>query len=133
MNQWLLSFFLFLVCVSAHTQKPLKKKYLGIYQGIIGGYKINTGAQFIDVAETDIKVDLRKTDLLFKIGRNEMITNYTYEKKDKKTFIIRFIRDVDQTQEVLILNKKTKEMIREGVNPQPNAKLFKAKKKSRGL
>ena len=61
-----------------------------------------------------------------------MTANYTCDKKDKKTIIIRFIREVDQTPEVLILNKKTKEILREGVNPQPNAKLLKVKKKGRG-
>jgi hypothetical protein len=121
---------LFVCCVNAHAQKPIKKKILGTYQGKIEAYKINTGAQFIDVAETPISVDLRKTDLIFQIGRNTMKTDYTWKKQDKNIYLIRFIRDVDQTPEVLILNKKTKEILREGVSPQPNSKLLKVKKKN---
>jgi hypothetical protein len=130
MNRWLFLILFLIVYAHSYAQKPLKKKYLGKYQGVIGSYKINTGSQFIDVAETTVSVDLQKNDLIFKIGRNSMTTPYSSEKKDKKSYLIRFTRDVDQTPEVLVLNKKTKEIVREGVSPQPNSKLLKVKKKS---
>jgi hypothetical protein len=102
MKQWVLFFFL-CATLSIVAQKPLKKKLLGEYSGKIGAYKINTGSQLIDVASTDISVQLRKTDLNFAIGRNEMTVPYTWVKKDKTTFIITFERGVDNSPETLLL------------------------------
>ena len=97
--------------------------------GQIEGYKLNTGSQLIDVASTDISIKLRKTDLDFTIGRNEMTIPYTWEKKDKTTLILTFKRTVDESPETLFLYKKTKLIMRVGIFPQPNAKLTKKKNK----
>jgi hypothetical protein len=119
----------FLASVSLVAQKPLKKRFCGEYRGQIGAYKLNTGSQLIDVASTDISVKLRKTDLDFTIGRNEMTVLYTWEKKDKTTLILTFKRTVDESPETLFLYKKTKSIMRVGIFPQPNAQLTKKKKK----
>lgn len=121
-------FFLVFISFGLHAQKPLKKKFLGRYHGEIGAYKINTGAQFIDVAQTDILVTLRKSDLDFTIGKNQMTLPYTWKKKDKQLIIIEFTRSTDETLETLILTKNRKEITREGIFPQPKAILKKIKK-----
>jgi hypothetical protein len=128
MKQWMLFFFLW-ASFSVVAQKPLKKRVLGEYAGKIGTYKINTGSQLIDVASTDISVHLRKTDLDFAIGRNEMTVPYTWVKKDKTTFIITFKRAVDESPETLLLCKKTKSMKRIGLFPQPDVQLEKRQRK----
>jgi hypothetical protein len=122
--------FIFLI-ISAfvNAQKPLKKKFLGKYEGEISAYKINTGSQFIDVSSTSISLNIQKNELVFTIGRNEMTIPYSWIKKDKKTIQIEFLRSVDETKEIVILTKKTKEILREGVYPQPKCILKKAKKK----
>lgn len=122
--------FIFLV-ISAFSsaQKPLKKKFLGKYEGEISAYKINTGSQFIDVSSTSISLYIQKNELVFTIGRNEMTVPYSWIKKDKKTIQIEFLRSVDETKEIVILTKKTKEILREGVYPQPKCILKKVKKR----
>ncbi len=128
MKHWMLFYFLF-ASLAVVAQKPLKKKLLGEYVGQIAAYKLNVGSQLIDVASTEISVKLRKTDLDFTIGRNEMTVPYTWEKKDKTTFIVTFNRSVDESPETLLLYKKTKSMKRLGLFPQPDAILNKKKKK----
>ena len=128
MKHWLLFFFLW-TSLSIVAQKPLKKRFCGEYVGQIEVYKLNTGSQLIDVASTDISIKLRKTDLDFTIGRNEMTIPYTWEKKDKTTLILTFKRTVDESPETLFLYKKTKSIMRVGIFPQPNAQLTKKKKK----
>jgi len=128
MKHWMLFYFL---CASLTfvAQKPLKKKLLGEYVGKIAAYKLNAGSQLIEVASTETSVKLRKTDLVFAIGRNEMTVPYTWVKKDKTTFIITFERGVDNSPETLLLDKKTKSMKRIGLFPQPDVQLEKRKRK----
>lgn len=122
--------FIFLVIsVLSNAQKPLKKKFLGKYVGEIPAYKINTGSQFIDVTSTSISLNIQKNELVFAVGRNEMTVPYNWIKKDKKTIQIEFLRSVDETKEIVILTKKTKEILREGVYPQPKCILKKVKKR----
>jgi hypothetical protein len=128
MKHWMIFYFL-CASLTVVAQKPLKKKLLGEYSGKIGAYKINTGSQLIDVASTDISVQLRKTDLDFAIGRSEMTVPYTWVKKDKTTFIVSFNRAVDESPETLLLCKKTKSMKRIGLFPQPDVQLEKRKRK----
>ena len=122
--------FIFLVISAlSNAQKPLKKKFLGKYEGEIPAYKINTGSQFIDVSSTSISLSIQKNELVFMVGRNEMTVPYSWIKKDKKTIQIEFLRSTDETKEIVILTKKTKEILREGVYPQPKCILKKVKKK----
>lgn len=122
--------FIFLVISAfSNAQKTLKKKFLGKYEGEIPAYKINTGSQFIDVSSASISITILKNELVFMVGRNEMTVPYSWIKKDKKTIQIEFLRSIDETQEIVILTKKTKEIMREGVYPQPKCILKKVKKK----
>lgn len=125
-------FFIFIfLLISAFTnaQKPLKKRFLGKYEGVISGYKINTGSQFIDVSSASISLTIQKNELIFMVGRNEMSVPYSWIKKDKKTIQIEFVRTVDESKEIIFLTKKTKEILREGIYPQPKCVLKKVKKK----
>jgi hypothetical protein len=122
-------FLLLLIAPSfANAQKPFKKKFFGKYEGEIAAYKINTGSQFIDVSSTPISMIIQKQDLVLKVGRNEMNVAYTWSKKDRKTIQIEFIRPIDETKEIVILTKKTKEILREGIYPQPKCVLRKVRK-----
>lgn len=122
-------FLLLLIAPSfVNAQKPLKKKFFGKYEGEIAAYKINTGSQFIDVSSTPISIVIQKKDLVLKVGRNEMNVAYTWSKKDKKTIQIEFIRPIDETKELVILTKKSKEILREGIYPQPKCVLRKVRK-----
>lgn len=122
----LLIIFLFLFS-GLNAQKPFKKKFLGKYEGEIGAYTINTGSQFIEVSSVYISVTIRKKDLEFTIGRNKMVVPYLWKKKDKRQLVIEFTRSADNTPETLILNKKSKEILREGIFPQPQVILKKLK------
>ena len=122
-------FLLLLIAPSfVNAQKPLKKKFFGKYEGEIAAYKINSGSQFIDVSSTPISIVIQKKDLVLKVGRNEMNVAYTWSKKDKKTIQIEFIRAIDETKEIVILTKKSKEILREGIYPQPKCVLKKVRK-----
>jgi hypothetical protein len=123
-------FIIFLIITSfTNAQKSLKKRFLGLYEGEIPAYKINTGSQFIDVSSTPISLVLKKNEFVFKVGRNEMTGTYSWIKKDNKTIQIEFLRPEDETKEIVTLTKKTKQILREGVFPQPKATLKKSKRK----
>ena len=80
------------------------------------------------MSSTPISIVIQKKDLVLKVGRNEMNVAYTWSKKDKKTIQIEFIRPIDETKEIVILTKKSKEILREGIYPQPKCVLRKVRK-----
>lgn len=125
----ILLFILLFSSTSINAQKGFKKKFLGKYEGQIAAYKINSGSQFIDVSSTNVSLIIRKENITFSIGKNEMTGPYIWSKKDKKTILIEFSRPIDETKEIFVLTKKTKEIIRQGIYPQPTTTLRKVKKR----
>jgi hypothetical protein len=126
MRIWFVSLFL-LVASFCYSQKSLKKKYRGTYEGEIPSYQVFNGDSPLEIAKTSISVELNKANIALKIGKLSYEGNFSINSTETEFIILASIEGLS-IPEKITLNKKTKEMIRFGRSPQPNAKLIKVKK-----
>lgn len=126
MRIWFVSLFL-LVASFCYSQKSLKKKYRGTYEGEIPSYLVFNGNSPLEIAKTSISVELSKSKVSMKIGKLSYDGNLSMNSTETEIIILSSIEGLS-IPEKITLNKKTKEMIRFGRSPQPNARLIKAKK-----
>ncbi len=126
MRIWFVSLFL-LVASFCYSQKSLKKKYRGTYAGEIPSYQVFNGDSPLEIAKTSISVELSKDNIALKIGKLSYDGNFSINSTETEFIILASIEGLS-IPEKITLNKKTKEMIRFGRSPQPNARLIKAKK-----
>ena len=126
MRIWFVSSFL-LVASFCYSQKSLKKKYRGTYTGEIPSYQVFNGDSPLEIAKTSISVELNKANIALKIGKLSYEGNFSINSTETEFIILASIEGLS-IPEKITLNKKTKEMIRFGRSPQPNARLIKAKK-----
>ena len=126
MRIWFVSSFL-LVASFCYCQKSLKKKYRGTYEGEIPSYQVFNGDSPLEIAKTSISVELNKANIALKIGKLSYEGNLSINSTETEIIILAPIEGLS-IPEKITLNKKTKEMIRFGRSPQPNAKLIKVKK-----
>lgn len=126
MRIWFICSFL-LVATFCYSQKSLKKKYRGTYEGEIPSYQVFNGNSPLEIAKTSISVELSKSKVSMKIGKLSYDGNLSMNSTETEIIILSSIEGLS-IPEKITLNKKTKEMIRFGRSPQPNAKLIKAKR-----
>jgi hypothetical protein len=120
-------FFAFVLCLSfGFSQETLKDKYLGIYEGKINGYKMDTGGELLDVAETTIKIELEAGYLNLYIGRTVFKGYYTVLFEAQDYYVLDAIMDNQSIGERIVVYKKGKKISRDGLYPQPSALLFKS-------
>ncbi len=123
----LLLFFglaLFQFTVSAQ----LKKSYYGKYTGSIPAYEINTGMEKINVAATQIEIQLSAKEMVLKIGNQEMKGSWEILFEGNGYFVLNGKIENQAAPERIIVYKKGKKISREGIRPQPDAMLVKVKK-----
>jgi len=126
MRIWFICSFL-LVATFCYSQKSLKKKYRGTYEGEIPSYQVFNGNSPLEIAKTSISVELSKSKVSMKIGKLSYDGNLSMNSTETEIIILSSIEGLS-IPEKITLNKKTKEMIRFGRSPQPNARLIKAKR-----
>ena len=126
MRIWFICSFL-LVATFCYSQKSLKKKYRGNYEGEIPSYQVFNGNSPLEIAKTSISVELSKSKVSMKIGKLSYDGNLSMNSTETEIIILSSIEGLS-IPEKITLNKKTKEMIRFGRSPQPNARLIKAKR-----
>lgn len=111
--------------------KPLKRKYRGTYEGEIPAYNAIIGTNEVSVKSQNIKLSIVKDSLFLVIGQYNYAN--TYELQNKTNNIeLHFEREGSGIQEVLILDAQTKNLIRKGLFPQPDAVLKRKKKSTKG-
>lgn len=111
--------------------KPLKRKYRGTYEGEIPAYNAIIGTNEVSVKSQNIKLSIVKDSLFLVIGQYNYAN--TYELQNKANNIeLHFERDGSGIEEVLILDTQTKNLIRKGLFPQPDAVLIRKKKSTKG-
>ena len=111
--------------------KPLKRKYRGTYEGEIPAYNAIIGTNEVSVKSQNIKLSIVKDSLFLVIGQYNYAN--TYELQNKTNNIeLNFEREGSGIQEVLILDAQTKNLIRKGLFPQPDAVLKRKKKSTKG-
>ena len=111
--------------------KPLKRKYRGTYEGEIPAYNAIIGTNEVSVKSQNIKLSIDKDSLFLVIGQYNYAN--TYELQNKTNNIeLHFEREGSGIEEVLILDTQTKNLIRKGLFPQPDAVLKRKKKSTKG-
>lgn len=106
----------------------LKKKNLGAYQGEIPTYNYLMDTLSISVDKTPIEILLTDNSINITIGRINKKGSYHILFKGKDYYVIDAFFEGDILTERLVLNEKSKTVMREGSYPQPNATLRKTKK-----
>ncbi|MEN9969474.1 MAG: hypothetical protein RIR94_1676 [Bacteroidota bacterium] len=126
--------FLGLIILVFATTAPLfgqtqtiKRKYRGIYEGTIPNYEVRMGQEMIAVKATNMRVYLDRDSVYFEIGTYRYNSSYRFE-KSSVSLLIGADRENSGIPEQLILDPKTKTMIRKGLYPQPDATLTRSGK-----
>ena len=113
----------FIISMSVFGQsKPIKRKYRGIYTGQIPTYEVKMGTSTYVVNASEIKAYVDRDSIILEIGSYRYAASYNLETV-KETLILTSIRENSGIPEQLILDPKTKEMVRKGLYPQPDAAL----------
>jgi hypothetical protein len=126
MCKWL-SILLFYVPLSLFAQKKeeLKKKYLGVYEGIIPSYKMDTGEDVVDVQETSIRISIQTDSVYMLIGYLELKGSYEVMFKADNYYLLDVKMDNQEAAERIIVYKRGKHISRDGLFPQPVTELSK--------
>ncbi len=107
--------------------KPIKRKYRGVYEGQIPAYEVRMGQDVFTVKPTTLRIFLDRDSLFLEIGTYRYASGYATENKEKQ-FILSARREQSGIPEQLILDPKSKTMIRKGLYPQPDATLTRSGK-----
>jgi hypothetical protein len=117
----------FLVPIVSFGQKEinLKKKYFGSYSGQIPGYKMDIGDEVIDVAPTDILIQIEKNEITLAIGGRYLKGTYYIMFKAQKYFLLDADIEGQLASERIMVYKRGKRLRRDGMYPQPVSELRK--------
>jgi hypothetical protein len=118
---------LFSISFTQLNAQALKRKYRGIYTGQIPTYEVKMGSNTYVVNASEIKAYLDRDSIFLEIGTYRYASGYSIEKNEKQ-FILSAQREQSGILEQLILDPKTKRMIRKGLYPQPDATLTRSGK-----
>lgn len=122
-----LNIILFLSCVSlvsfGQQEISLKKKYFGKYRGTISAYQYESDNRLINVAESEILIDLFKEEITIKIGKNENRGSYEVMFEADDYFLVDAKMEGVLATERILVYKKGKKLGRDGMYPQPVCEL----------
>ncbi len=114
---------------AAQTSGQLKKRFLGTYTGFIPSYK--TVSSNIQVDSVAFTIELSNNHLQFTLGKLEFEGEYTILLETSTYFILECKMDDRIANERIMVYKRGKKISRDGLFPQPNATLYKLRKKKR--
>ncbi len=123
-----LAVFVAITCLSNFSFGQIKKKLLGVYEGKVPTYELNTGTDLIQVKEATIQVDLTAIGLSITVGNQKKMGTYNIVLDTDSYYVLEAILENQAAPERILLYKKGKKLSREGLTPQPDALLVKMKK-----
>ncbi len=123
------SLILFLFISNICDAQKIKRKYRGNYEGIIKSYKINSGEDYLTVKETPIRILVEKKKLIITIGNIKIEGLPELKNINRNNIELILKRPNDFGTERIRIYRKNKTLIRKGISPQPDAELFKQKKR----
>jgi hypothetical protein len=107
----------------------LKKSTFGTYLGEIPTYELNTGFNQIPVESVAISIVLSASSIEINTGKLNQIGTYSILFDTKSYYLLEVKLENQFAPERLMVYKKGKKIIREGIRPQPDALLLKQKKR----
>lgn len=118
---------LFSISFTQLNAQSLKRKYRGIYVGQIDAYEVKMGTTTYNVNASDIKVLIDRDSIILEIGAYRYAAPYNLETANA-TLTLTSNRENSGIAEQLILDPKTKKIVRKGLYPQPDATLTRSGK-----
>ena len=116
---------LFLMPMALLAQKniTLKKRYLGTYAGTIPAYKLDAGAEVLEVSSSAIYILLDKEKIDLTIGNRTISGTYEVMFEAKKYYLLDAKMDDQLANERIMVYKRGRKIARDGLFPQPFAEL----------
>lgn len=124
-----LLFFIPLVSLSQSMVKEMKQKNYGTYSGEIGGYNYLLDTLTVQVESAPIEIVVDKSNISITIGKINKKGSYHVLFKGNDYYVLDAFFEGDVLTERIVINEKSKTMIREGSYPQPNTTLKRIKRK----
>ncbi len=118
---------LFSISFTQLNAQALKRKYRGIYTGQIPTYEVKMGTSTYVVNASELTAFVDRDSIIIEIGSYRYAAPYNLE-QSKETLTLTSIRENSGILEQLILDPKSKTMIRKGLYPQPDATLTRSGK-----
>jgi hypothetical protein len=123
----LLMLVLFPMLSLAQKEITLKKKYFGKYAGVIPAYKMDSGAEILEVSSTVIYVMLTEDQIAVTIGNSKLSGTYIVMFEAQTYFLIDATMEGQLATERILVYKRGKRISRDGMYPQPVTELEKVK------
>jgi hypothetical protein len=124
-------FAFILVCLFLHSNvsAQVKKSYFGKYVGTIAAYEMSAGAsERIQIGTSAIEIQLSAKEIVVVIGTKTNKGIWTLVSENKTNFVIEGKMDNSSATEKILIYKKGKKIVREGIRPQPDVMLKKARR-----
>jgi hypothetical protein len=124
-------FAFLLVCLFLHSNvsAQVKKSYFGKYVGTIAAYEMSAGAsERIQIGTSAIEIQLSDKEIVVVIGMKTNKGTWTLVSENKTNFVIEGKMDNSSATERILIYKKGKKIVREGIRPQPDVMLKKKRK-----
>jgi hypothetical protein len=109
----------------SQRQINLKPKYFGIYKGKIPAFLMDSGKDLLSVDDSPITIEIRRETIQFTIGSNKKSGEYSVLLEANDYFVLDCKINGQAANERIMVFKKGEKITRDGLFPQPNAKLFK--------
>lgn len=115
--------FLMPLALLAQKEITLKKRYLGNYVGTIPAYKMDAGAEVLEVSSSKIYIKLKKDSIELTIGNRLLLGTYEVMFEAKKYYLLDATMENQFANERIMVYKRGKKISRDGLFPQPFAEL----------
>jgi hypothetical protein len=126
MNKIFLSFILILFCgMQLSAQTRLKRKYYGTYEGQINEYPIQVDNKLIQVNSVPIRIEINAGYLSIQVGKHSTRGNYKVLFEADDYYVLDAVMQNQYIGERIVVFKKGNKISRDGLFPQPSARLFK--------
>ena len=113
------------ILISGLSFGQLKKKYYGTYRGTVPSYTIDIGSDVVPVASSEIVIQLTAENVTQQLGNVSRKGSWTVSESDKTHITLNLRLEGQLAEERLLIDKKTKKIVRLGIFPQPDALLEK--------
>lgn len=123
MQQKLILFFLF-VSLNFAAFAQIKRSCFGTYKGKIESYSIGKSDELVQVNPTNIEIQILKNQIFLFLGDQKYEGTWKILLETKVYYLIEANTN-SQAPERLMVYKRERKILREGISPQPNVVLEK--------
>ncbi|MGJ8660997.1 MAG: hypothetical protein ACSHXL_03085 [Bacteroidota bacterium] len=126
MKKYFLLLFILFVCgnqLSAQTK--LKRKYYGTYEGQINEYPLDVNKKLIQVKSVPIRIEINAGYLNIQVGKLNTRGTYKVLFEADDYYVLDAVMENQNIGERIVVFKRGGKISRDGLFPQPSARLFK--------